>query len=665
MERARWIWYYGDFELYHNILVHDRREDYGVSYPAFWNLSTPFPRVDFITEFTCPVDTEITVVSKAHGFVVLGADQDFAHRPLNTPIAVPAGAYRIKVVTMRFGGLPSIYIDSEYLKTDSRWLVAAGGTLIDPKNGAFSFHAGDTPGFFGPDADPEIFPFSYTKVEPVSSEQTDGELRLDFGKELFAKLIITQADAAETLTVVYGESAEEADDPQYAKVRETVSGRSDYELKARGFRYVCLHSRTAPRVYALYEYLPLESTGRFSCDVPLVESVFDTCAYTLALCSREFYFDGIKRDRWLWSGDAYQSYMINKYLFFDPEIIKRSLIATFGKPPYDQHINTINGYSDYAILSLWDYYESFGDLDFLRFMYPRVSALYAFIVSRLDENGFSVGRPGDWPFVDWAPFDASGPLAAEQILLWQTHRCMERILCALGKDGTDCRHRAEQLRETIDRLFWNGEKGGYIDTFASGENHITRHANVFALMYDFVDAERANVILRRVLKNPEIPPITTPYFEFYELIALCKAGELGYMQDMLESYWGGMLRLGATTIWEQFDPHKTGAQHYAMYGQKYGCSLCHAWGAGPVYLLGRFCAGVYPTSIGYKTFAVAPNPGKYKRFKGTVPVLGGTVCVDYTEDSVRVLTDRAGGELLFEGTYYPLEPGRETVVPLR
>lgn len=67
-----------------------------------------------------------------------------------------------------------------------------------------------------------------------------------------------------------------------------------------------------------------------------------------------------------------------------------------------------------------------------------------------------------------------------------------------------------------------------------------------------------------------ITAITTLYFEFYELIAMCKAGELGYMQDMLESYWGGMLRLGATTIWEQFDPHKTGAQHYAMYGQGNG-----------------------------------------------------------------------------------------------
>jgi hypothetical protein len=101
-----------------------------------------------------------------------------------------------------------------------------------------------------------------------------------------------------------------------------------------------------------------------------------------------------------------------------------------------------------------------------------------------------------------------------------------------------------------------------------------------------------------VLENDAITQITTPYFKLYELMALSKLGYVEGMQDMIDSYWGGMLKLGATSIWEQYIPEETGVDHYAMYGKKFGRSLCHAWGSGPILLLGRYTAGVRPTSVG-------------------------------------------------------------------
>lgn len=56
-----------------------------------------------------------------------------------------------------------------------------------------------------------------------------------------------------------------------------------------------------------------------------------------------------------------------------------------------------------------------------------------------------------------------------------------------------------------------------------------------------------------------------------------------------------MLDLGATTVWEEYNPNLSGAQHYEMYGNKYGKSLCHAWGVSPIYLLGKYYLGVTPT----------------------------------------------------------------------
>ena len=128
---------------------------------------------------------------------------------------------------------------------------------------------------------------------------------------------------------------------------------------------------------------------------------------------------------------------------------------------------------------------------------------------------------------------------------------------------------------------------------------------------------------------------------------------------MLTSYWGGMLELGATTVWEQFDPTKNGAEHYAMYGSRFSKSLCHAWGSTPVYLLGRYYLGVYATAPGYKSFRVEPQLGGLGEIEGTVPVGEGDVYVHLTKSALTVKADIAGGTLLWQGREYAFPAGEE------
>ncbi len=102
-----------------------------------------------------------------------------------------------------------------------------------------------------------------------------------------------------------------------------------------------------------------------------------------------------------------------------------------------------------------------------------------------------------------------------------------------------------------------------------------------------------------------------------------------------------------------------------MYGEKYGCSLCHAWGAGPIYLCGRYFLGVYPTAPGYASFEVAPQAGSYRRMSGKVPVNGGEVFVEYSVDNgvtcIRIRSDIEGGTLVFGGKRFDIPAGRECV----
>ena len=639
MEKSRWIWYPGDYEIYHSMLLHSRREEFGCEYPSMWGLSNVWPRVDFLKECRFDKDGYIRIHANCKCYLLV----DGRRFPRGEKVDVAAGDHRIEVIAIKTDGLPAIFCESDQLISDHTWKCSPGAAIRED-------FAGDEPAYYSPDDNVEVFPFTYTKVEPVSVTKTSVGTLYDFGKELFAKL---EFDADTELTVYYGETAEEASDPENALLYETI-GAGKHSLVPRAFRYVTL-TGDAKNVTAWLELLDETPVAKFSCDKPEVGKIFDICRYTFHLNCREFMLDGIKRDRWCWSGDAYQSYMVNDYLFADRALNRRTITALYGKPPVIEHVNRINDYSALLIIGTWEYYFTTGDIDFIKFIYPRAKALYDFIVSRLDENGLVVGRPGDWIFIDWSDIDKSGPLAAEQILLWQAHNAMAWLTEALGGDAKPYTERADRLKTVINEKFWDEEKHAYIDTYTSGRRNVTRHAAIFAILYDFVDRKTADDFVKNILENDSVTKITTPYFELYELMAFCKLGHIGYAQSMIDSYWGGMLKLGATTIWEQYDPTESGVAHYGMYGSKFGKSLCHAWGSGPIYLLGRYCLGVRPTSVGAKTFAVEPNPGLYRELHGRVPVGNAYVDVDLEDGKLSVKTPLDGGTLIWGGKEYPIE----------
>lgn len=188
-------------------------------------------------------------------------------------------------------------------------------------------------------------------------------------------------------------------------------------------------------------------------------------------------------------------------------------------------------------------------------------------------------------FIDWSDMDKEGAVCAEQMLYLQSLRSMSEVTKLLYGNDRGYADKAEQLKEKIQKFYWREEKGAYIDSYTSGRENVTRHANIFAVMFGIADAAQTRAIVSNVLLNDSVTQITTPYFKFFELDVLCGLGYLETATQRMEDYWGGMLLLGATTVWEQYDPAETGTEHYAMYGMKYGRSLCHAWGAGPVFLL--------------------------------------------------------------------------------
>ena len=151
--------------------------------------------------------------------------------------------------------------------------------------------------------------------------------------------------------------------------------------------------------------------------------------------------------------------------------------------------------------------------------------------------------------------------------------------------------------------------------------------------------------------------ITTPYMRFYELETLCALGRQEQVLSEMRSYWGGMLRQGATTFWETYDPKEGYPERLAMYGNRYGKSLCHAWGASPVYLLGKYYLGVKPVKPGYAEWEARPCLGDLKWMKGDVPTPHGNIHIEMSRKQILVQASEGQGTLYFQSKGRPRVTG--------
>lgn len=655
MTKAYWMWNYGDYEIFHSNKANTRREEFRIDYPVFWRLPEIDRNVFFYCDFENSDPEKIKVILNGFGYLSV----DGKLYKANEEHVIEPGKHNARITVTNLSGLPAAFVESDICPSGEKWVT------LNPEK-TKTLPVGYEKQYDTPDKNPEQFIFEYKRIYPVNTDKREDGTLYDFGKEVYGYLLI-DSSTDDKLHVSYGESLSEAVDIKFSTVQEDISGKTSYRLRPRAFRYIFIPgSHSDLKVSADFEYLPLEYKGSFHSDSDDVNKIWDMCAYTLLLTSREVQLEAVKRDRWLWGGDAYQAYKFNNYLFFDKEIIRRSTIALRGKEPVYEHINTIADYSLFWIIGLYEYYLFYKDDEFIKFIYPKAVSLLDFCRKRVNGEGFIKCVPGDWIFIDWANIDKSGEscISAEQMLYIAANNSMAKLSEIVGDDKSKFEKEAQILKEKVNAFFWDGEKGAYIDNYESGKRNVTRHANIFAILYDIASKEQAESICKNVLFNDEIEKITTPYFEGYELEVMGKLSEFDFIENKIRTYWKGMLDLGATTVWEEFDPSLTGDEHYAMYGKKYDKSLCHAWGAAPIYLLGRFFMGVYPTSPGFETFSVKPHLGGFGFIEGCVPIMGGEVKIKLDGNSLSVTATKGGGTLSINGKDYTLKKDKELTLEI-
>lgn len=668
--KATWIWYPGDLEVWLGNIFNNRRTERGAMFPPFWKQDSHYPTVAFVKEVNLTEEENLNIVTE--GTYNIAVDGK-----LQTHAIVPAGHHTLCIKVWNQATPPALFVEGKTIHSDASWLTTYEDKIWIDENGTAHGSGIYVPvgswNFDSPDTPPSTYRLKREELRPVRQEEcpaTTGTL-YDFGQETFGYLIIVGLKGC--VNVYYGESREEALDKEHCETLDHFRGHG-YTCVAdssKAFRFVYIEKEggaTYNEVLMDYEYAPQDVThsGTFNCSDDELNRIWQVAAYTMDLTTREFFMDGIKRDRWTWSGDAIQSYLMNYYLRFDTACVKRTIRQLRGKDPVTAHINTIMDYTFYWFKSVLDYYQYTADIDFVREMWPRMVTLMDYVEGRLNADGMAEGQPDDWIFVDWVdfPMHKRGILCFEQILLMKSMETMALCAKLLGINKSDYRVKSEELRNKIKQTFWSYEKKAYFHAIEDGQmnRQITKFPNMFAILYGLAYEEERREIMKSVMLNPAIDPITTPYMRFYELETLCIDGLHTQVLQEMRDYWGGMLREGATSFWEKYVPSEQGTQHLAMYGRPYGKSLCHAWGASPIYLIGKYFLGVKPTKPGYAEYEIRPSLGDLEWMQGTVPTPHGLIHVYMDRHRIKVEASEGDGWLYIGDKKVHIEPNNELII---
>ena len=684
-QEARWIWYPGDYGIWWGNEIQSQRLQWGGRLTPFWPLYEPHSRVLFRRAVHLTADEPLEIGADGHATVCWHSPSGYHEgSAILGKFTLPKDATAIEIKIQNNDRPPSVWVKGPHLVSDSEWKVGWTTTWDTDDD----LPADSSARFTDPLTPPGLTRLPVERKNPVWSRETPGNgLLADFGEETYGYLRFKDIRGKGAVRVIYAESESEAlavdlantkpgalDGWEMLMLEEGAEMRRDI---AHGFRFVHVipvDGEVSVGALAMdRETKGLPVRGSFRCSDAELNEIWDVSVRTLELTCREVFIEGIKRDHWVWSGDAVQSFLMNYYVFGDYDGCRDTLWTLRGKDPVKCHLNRIMDYTFYWFDAVEKYRLYSGDPYIARQVYPRMKTLLEFALGRLDAAGRPVDRPGDWMFIDWAPeplHNTGGVTAFEQMLLVRALEATAALAKEVGAadDANAYLARAKKLRDEIVPRYWNEEKGGLLHLMkadGSLDEQLTRYPNMFGLFYGYFDEAKRARVVKDVLLNDNVLKIQTPYMRFYELESLCSLGMQETVTKEIKSYWGGMLNLGATSFWELYNPSEKGVAHYAMYGRRYGKSLCHAWGASPTYLLGKYYLGVTPTQPGFAAYEVKPNLGGLEWIEGDVPAPFGRIHVKFDKKSVSVLSDGGKGVLVLPtGQRVDIPAGREISMPI-
>jgi len=488
-----------------------------------------------------------------------------------------------------------------------------------------------------------------TRFCSITNNETDtSSILLDYGKELHGGLQLVMGESSRRepslVRIRFGESVGEAnsdtynsdwlmgfstDDHAKRDIIMEIPRTGMIEVGNTGFRFVridLLQPETTINIKearAILRYRDIPYLGSFMSSNPRLDSIWITGAYTTHLNMQEYLWDGIKRDRLVWLGDFHPELKAINTVFGYNEVVPKSLDLACEQYPLPQWMNGMSSYSMWYLIIHHDWYMQNGDLDFLNKHREYIIGLIDLIDAKISEDGtesLSSFRFLDWPSTP----NKEGVEAGYRALLAWALRDARKLCEVLGEvRSADV---AAMAAAKLNRKIMD-------------HNNLKQAAALMAVA-GIMEPVKA---CEEVIAVDGAKHFST-FYGLYMLDAFSLAGMQEQALKIVSDYWGGMLDMGATTFWEDFNiewmensariDQFTPAGMNDIHGDfgdycypSFRHSLCHGWSSGVTAWLTENVLGITVVEPGCSTLRVKPHLGDLEWVEGTFPTPHGVVKV--------------------------------------
>lgn len=483
----------------------------------------------------------------------------------------------------------------------------------------------------------------------IGNKQNNPALLLDFGKELHGGIeIVTgmfEGNQPVNVRITLGESVSEAMSKVESSTATNDHAIRDFKLQLpwlgkietgnSGFRFAKIELLDDDRVLKLKEiraisvYRDIPYLGSFESNDERLNKIWKTGAYTVHLNMQKFLWDGIKRDRLVWVGDMHPEVMTILSVFGYNEVVPKSLDFIKDITELPEWMNGISSYSMWWLLIQYEWYMNTGDIEYLKRHKDYIFELLELLKTKIDKEGkeeLDGTRFLDWPT---SPNDNA------------VHAGLQSLMVMSFETGA-------KIAET----FGNYEKK---DNYARIAEHLMQHVpspngnksgGALMAIAGLANEKSMNDSLLSVNHTRGV----STFYGYYVLEARALAGDYTGAMNLIRDYWGGMLDLGATTFWEDFNldwlenagridemPSDDKVDVHATYGdfcyEGFRHSYCHGWASGPTAWLSTHVLGINILEPGCKKVSIDPNLGDLEWVEGTYPTPFGLIEVRHEKQS--------------------------------
>ena len=478
-------------------------------------------------------------------------------------------------------------------------------------------------------SDPEIFINNRTLRNFVASDfpvckiAEGGFIIADFGKEFSGGVrIVSDRMKPAKIRLRFGESLSECCgepnmDHAIHDVVLPLNMLSSVEFGNTGTRFVRIDAVSGElnltNIIAYAEMRWLEKRGSFTSSDPRLNAIFDTAVHTVHLNIQDFIFDGVKRDRLLWGGDIHPEIATILRVFGGIKEVEETLEMLCSHTAKGEFINTMFSYPLWVLIAIRDYWFYHGDNAILQKFASFITGTVERFIPMVKDDG-AAQFPGQ-AFLDWpSSTDPQGAYAGIHALLATALSAADLMYKELGKEDAELSAAVAGIRRHLPDPGCNKA--------AAALQHLAGLAD-----------------RRDILGKDPFHNIST-FLGYYVLLAKTPASAL----ELTRRYWGGMLDMGATSFWEDFDlawcenafridqmpvPGKKDIHAdfgaYCYKGLRH--SLCHGWASGPAAWCSEKILGVTPAAPGYRKIRFTPDLCDLDHASGTIPTIHGDIRV--------------------------------------